>query len=47
MLFDYSCCDFCPYDTEYNTMSGTVCESCQAKAAERRINSMMADLEDE
>lgn len=37
MLFDYSCCDFCCNDE-------SACESCQAKAAERRLNAMMADL---
>ena len=24
-------CDTCPYDTEYSTQSGTVCESCPHK----------------
>lgn len=44
MLFDYSCCDLCPYDVENSTYNGTVCENCQAKAAERRLFSMMADM---
>lgn len=44
MMFDYSCCDFCPYDTEYSTSSGSVCENCKAKAAERKLNRMMVDL---
>ena len=35
MMFDYSCCDFCPYDN---------CENCQAKAAERKLNRMMVDF---
>ena len=44
-MFNYSCCDFCPYDTEYSTSSGTVCESCDAIKAERRLCRMIADLE--
>ena len=44
MMFDYSCCDFCPYDTEYTTGSGSVCQNCQAKAAERKLNRMMVDI---
>ncbi len=44
-MFDYSCCDFCPYDTEYSTSSGTVCENCDAIKAERRRSRMIADLE--
>lgn len=38
---DYSCCDFCPLDDSH-------CESCQARASERRLNEIMAslDLED-
>ena len=47
MMFDYSCCDFCPYDAEYSTYFGNVCESCQAIKAERALFSRMADFDDE
>lgn len=42
-MFDYSCCDLCPYDID----GGTVCESCEALKAQRRLSQMMADLETE
>ena len=42
---DYSCCDFCPYDTEYVTSSGTVCENCETLKAERRRNRLMVEYE--
>lgn len=40
-----SSCDFCPYNTEYSTSSGTVCENCECLKAERRRNRMMVALE--
>lgn len=43
IMFDYSCCDLCPYDID----GGTVCESCEALKAQRRLSQMMADLETE
>lgn len=42
---DYSCCDFCPYDAEYSTSFGTVCENCESIKAERRRNRMMIEYE--
>ena len=47
MMFDYSCCDFCPYDVENTTYNGTVCENCQAKARERKFLSMFAGAHEE
>lgn len=47
VMFDYSCCDFCPYDTEYVTSSGTVCESCQAIKAERQRCRQIAGIPEE
>lgn len=44
-MFNYSCCDLCPYDAEYSTSSGTVCENCEAIKAERQLCRIMADLE--
>lgn len=41
-MFDYSCCDFCPYGLDD---PGTVCENCAAIKAERRLCRMIADLE--
>lgn len=46
-MFDHSVCDFCPYDTEYSTVSGNVCESCQARQAERELMRHIVDLLDE
>lgn len=46
-MFDYSCCDFCPYDTEYETSSGTVCENCQAIKLERERLRRIAELDEE
>ncbi len=45
MWSDYSFCDFCPYDTEYSTSFGTVCENCKSIKAERRRNRMMVAYE--
>lgn len=44
MSFNYSCCDFCPFDYEHSFYFGEICENCQAKEAERRLLSKMADL---
>lgn len=46
-MFDYSVCDFCPYDAEYSTYFGDVCESCQAIKAERALLIRMAELDEE
>lgn len=46
-MFDYSCCDFCPYDTEYSTYSGNVCECCEAKKLERERLRRIAGLDEE
>lgn len=40
MMFDYSCCTFCPYDVD-------TCHGCPAKDAERRLNRIMAGLVEE
>lgn len=42
-MFDYSCCDFCPYDVENSTYNGNVCECCERKALERQYLSRFAD----
>ena len=46
MMFDYSCCDFCPYDSESSTMSGTVCEGCDNWKAEKELLSAIFVSED-
>ena len=45
MIFDYSCCDFCPYDFEFSTMSGTVCEGCDKFKAEKELLSALCGSE--
>ena len=37
MAFEYSCCDLCPYDSEYSTLSSTVCEGCDKLKAEKEL----------
>ena len=40
---DYSCCDFCPYWSEDEQLD--VCQECEARAAEKRLNRLFAGLE--
>lgn len=44
-MFDYSCCDFCPYGPSDDALD--VCNECEARASERRINQLFADMADD
>lgn len=40
---DYSCCDLCPYGPSDEALD--VCNDCEARAAEKRLNRLFAGLE--